>query len=176
VKFVFGEGSPSARLMFVGEGPGRDGDIQGRPFVGRAGALLDKMIKAIGMERGDAYIANIVKCRPPDNRVPAPDEARACMRYLERQIGIIKPDAIVGLGATPLRDMVGGAEKITRARGSWRTARAAGREVPFMPTFHPAYVLRNPTDQVKRDVWEDLKAAKRLVDQPAPAPSPPPGA
>jgi DNA polymerase len=170
VKFVFGEGSPDARLMFIGEGPGRDEDIQGRPFVGRAGALLDKMIGALGMSRGEAYIANIVKCRPPDNRVPTPDEAGTCMRYLERQIAIVKPDAIVGLGATPLREMVGGAEKITKARGNWRTARAAGREIPFMPTFHPAYVLRNPTDQVKRDVWEDLKAAKRLADQSGTAP------
>jgi DNA polymerase len=138
IKFVFGEGSPDARLMFVGEGPGRDEDIQGRPFVGRAGALLDKMIAALGMERRDVYIANIVKCRPPDNRVPTPDEAKACMRYLDRQIGIVKPDAIVGLGATPLRDMVGGAERITKVRGSWRGVRAAGREIPFMPTFHPA--------------------------------------
>jgi DNA polymerase len=175
VKFVFGEGSPSARLMFIGEGPGRDEDIQGRPFVGRAGALLDKMIGALGMARGDVYIANIVKCRPPDNRVPTLDEAGACMRYLERQIGIIGPAAIVGLGATPLRDMVGGAEKITKTRGNWRTVSAAGRDIPFMPTFHPAYVLRNYTHEVRGAVWEDLKAAKGLADQSRAAPPSPPG-
>jgi DNA polymerase len=151
--------------MFVGEGPGRDEDIQGRPFVGRAGALLDKMIAALGLSRGEVYIANIVKCRPPDNRVPTPDEARACSRYLERQIGIIGPGAIVGLGATPLRDLVGGAEKITKVRGSWHNIRTAGREIPFMPTFHPAYVLRQYTHEVRAAVWEDLQAAKKLVDQ-----------
>jgi DNA polymerase len=169
IKFVFGEGPPGARLMFVGEGPGRDEDIQGRPFVGRAGALLDRMIAALGLSRGEVYIANIVKCRPPDNRVPTPEEARACMRYLERQVGIIKPGAIVGLGATPLRDLVGGAEKITKVRGSWHSVRMAGGEIPFMPTFHPAYVLRNPTPEIKRAVWEDLKAAKKLADQSDPA-------
>ena len=164
VKFVFGEGSPNARLMFVGEGPGRDEDIQGRPFVGRAGALLDKMIGALGLERGDVYIANIVKCRPPDNRVPTPAEAKACARYLDKQIALVKPAALVGLGATPLRNLVGGEEKITKVRGTWHTVKAAGREIPFMPTFHPAYVLRNYTHEVRAAVWEDLKEAKRLAD------------
>jgi len=164
VKFVFGEGSPNARLMFVGEGPGRDEDIQGRPFVGRAGALLDKMIGALGLARGDVYIANIVKCRPPDNRVPTPAEAKACARYLEKQVALVKPAALVGLGATPLRDLVGGAEKITKVRGAWHKVKAAGREIPFMPTFHPAYVLRNYTHEVRAAVWEDLKEAKRLAD------------
>jgi DNA polymerase len=161
IKLVFGEGPPDARLMFVGEGPGMDEDIQGRPFVGRAGALLDKMIESIGMARGDVYIANIVKCRPPDNRVPTPMESKACIRYLEKQIELVGPEAIVGLGATPLRELAGLPEGITKVRGAWRTVGIAGRRIPFMPTFHPAYVLRRYTPEVRRAVWEDLKAAAK---------------
>jgi len=160
IKFVFGEGLSNARMMFVGEGPGRDEDLQGRPFVGRAGALLDKMIAALGMERGDVYIANIVKCRPPDNRVPTPFESQTCLRYLHRQIEIIKPAVLVGLGATPLRDLIGIASGITKIRGTWHTATVAGREIPFMPTFHPAYVLRQYTKEVRQAVWEDLQTAQ----------------
>ncbi len=165
LKFVFGEGDPKARLMFVGEGPGRDEDLQGRPFVGKAGELLDKMIGAIGLKREDAYIANVVKCRPPDNRTPAPDEARACLGYLHRQIELIRPAVIVTLGATPLRELVGVSEGITRVRGQWKRVRVGDREIPVMPTFHPAYVLRQYTQDVRRAVWEDLKAAKEWVDK-----------
>lgn len=165
LKFVFGEGDPQARLMFVGEGPGRDEDLQGRPFVGKAGELLDKMIGAIGLTRGQTYIANVVKCRPPDNRTPTSDEARACLGYLHRQIELIQPAVIVTLGATPLRELVGVSEGITRVRGQWRRVKVGGREVPVMPTFHPAYVLRQYTQDVRRAVWEDLRAAKEWIDR-----------
>jgi DNA polymerase len=165
IKFVFGEGSPNAQMMFIGEGPGSEEDIMGRPFVGRAGALLDKMIAALGMARGDVYIANIVKCRPPDNRVPTPAEAQACTRYLMKQIELIKPKVIVGLGAIPLREMLGIPSGITRIRGSWHIIRAADREIPYMPTFHPAYVLRSYTKEVRQAVWEDLQAAKKRAEE-----------
>lgn len=165
LKFVFGEGHPRARLLFVGEGPGRDEDQQGRPFVGKAGDLLDKMIGAIGLRREDTYIANVVKCRPPDNRAPAPEEASACLGYLHRQIELIQPAVIVTLGATPLRELVGVSTGITRVRGQWQRVRLGDREIPVMPTFHPAYVLRQYTPEVRRAVWEDLRAAKAWVDK-----------
>ena len=166
LKFVFGEGDPLARLMFVGEGPGRDEDLQGRPFVGKAGELLDRMIGALGMKREEVYIANVVKCRPPDNRTPTPGEARACLGYLYRQIELVSPAVIVTLGATPLRELVGVSEGITRVRGQWKRVNVGGREIPVMPTFHPAYVLRQYTQEVRRAVWEDLKAARAWVDRP----------
>ncbi|MBK7294169.1 MAG: uracil-DNA glycosylase [Holophagaceae bacterium] len=165
LKFVFGEGDPSARLLFVGEGPGRDEDLQGRPFVGKAGELLDKMIGAIGLRRDQTYIANVVKCRPPDNRTPTSEEAAACLGYLRRQIELIRPAVIVTLGATPLRELVGVSEGITRVRGQWKRVVVGGREIPVMPTFHPAYVLRQYTQDVRRAVWEDLKAAKEWADK-----------
>lgn len=165
LKFVFGEGDPKARLMFVGEGPGRDEDQQGRPFVGKAGELLDKMIGAIGLRREDTYIANVVKCRPPDNRTPTSEEARACLGYLRRQIELVRPAVIVTLGATPLRELLGISEGITRVRGQWKRLQIGGRDIPVMPTFHPAYVLRQYTQDVRRSVWEDLKAAKEWVDK-----------
>jgi DNA polymerase len=167
MKFVFGEGNPGAQLMFVGEGPGRDEDLQGRPFVGKAGELLDKMIGALGLRREDTYIANVVKCRPPDNRTPTLEEARACLGYLYRQIELIRPAVIVTLGATPLRELVGVSLGITRARGQWQRVQVGGREIPVMPTFHPAYVLRQYTQDVRRAVWEDLKAAKEWADKSA---------
>lgn len=165
---VFGEGNPDADLMFIGEGPGRDEDLQGRPFVGRAGELLDKMIGAIGLKRADVYIGNIVKCRPPDNRTPTPQEAGTCLPYLHRQIELIRPKVIVTLGATPLRELLGVTTGITRVRGRWhRLARGGTPEggIPVMPTFHPAYVLRQYTQEVRKAVWEDLKAAKKWVDE-----------
>jgi DNA polymerase len=170
LRFVFGEGDPAARLLFVGEGPGRDEDLQGRPFVGKAGELLDRMIGAIGLSREQVYIANVVKCRPPDNRVPTGPEAAACLSYLKRQIELIRPAVIVTLGATPLRELVGESAGITRVRGQWRRVQVGGREIPVMPTFHPAYVLRQYTQEVRKAVWEDLKAAKAWVDrEPSPA-------
>lgn len=165
LNLVFGEGSPDADLMFIGEGPGRDEDHQGRPFVGRAGELLEKMIGAIGLDRSQVYIANIVKCRPPDNRTPTPQEAGACLGILRRQIDLVAPKVIVTLGATPLRELVGVTTGITRVRGQWhRLELGGGRAVPVMPTFHPAYVLRQYTQDVRRAVWEDLKSARRWLD------------
>lgn len=166
LRFVFGEGSPGARMMFVGEGPGRDEDLQGRPFVGRAGELLDKMIGALGLQRDQVYIANVVKCRPPDNRTPTPEESRACLGILWRQIELVDPGVIVTLGATPLRELAGEAQGITRVRGQWRQVQVGGRTYPVMPTFHPAYVLRQYTQEVRRAVWEDLQAAKAWLDRP----------
>ena len=165
IHFVFGEGSPSADLMFIGEGPGRDEDLQGRPFVGKAGELLDKMIGALGLARSEVYIANVVKCRPPDNRTPHPEEAAACLGYLRRQIGLIQPKVIVTLGATPLRELLGAKEGITKVRGQWKRLELGGRAIPVMPTFHPAYVLRQYTQDVRRAVWGDLQAAKAEMDK-----------
>ena len=163
LRFVFGEGSPSARLMFIGEGPGRDEDLQGRPFVGKAGELLDKMIGALGLQRSEVYIANVVKCRPPDNRTPTAQEAQRCLGYLRRQIEMIRPSVIVTLGATPLRELLGVQTGITRIRGQWQRLDMLGG-LPVMPTFHPAYVLRQYTQDVRRAVWEDLQAAKAWAD------------
>ena len=166
LRFVFGEGDPAAKLMFIGEGPGRDEDLQGRPFVGKAGELLDKMIGALGYARREVYIANVVKCRPPDNRTPAKEEAAACLGYLRRQIELIQPKVIVTLGATPLRELLGVTEGITRVRGQWKRLELGGRSIPVMPTYHPAYVLRQYTQEVRKAVWEDLQEAKAWIDRP----------
>jgi DNA polymerase len=155
--------------MFVGEGPGREEDLQGRPFVGRAGELLDKMIGAIGFKRSEVYIANVVKCRPPDNRVPEPQEVARCLPYLRRQIELVRPAVIVTLGATPLRELAGVRSSITRTRGQWQRLDMLGG-IPLMPTFHPAYVLRQYTQEVRRAVWADLQEARKWLDQhPGPA-------
>lgn len=148
---VFARGNPNAELMFVGEGPGADEDAQGLPFVGKAGQLLDKMIEAMGFKTDEVYIANIVKCRPPDNRKPEPSEAAACVGYLQEQIALVRPRAIVALGATACEGLLG-ISGITRLRGTWRLYRG---EIPVMPTFHPAYLLRAP--EAKREVWADLQ-------------------
>lgn len=151
---VPGEGSPHARLMFIGEGPGRDEDLSGRPFVGRAGQLLDKMITAIGLSREEVYIANVVKCRPPQNRAPEADETAACMPYLRAQVGLIRPQVIVLLGSSALGAILGPEHRITRERGAWIERKG----VWFMPTFHPAALLRD--ESKKRPVWEDLKKVR----------------
>lgn len=148
---VFARGNPNAELMFVGEGPGADEDAQGLPFVGKAGQLLDKMIEAMGYKPEDVYIANIVKCRPPNNRKPEPTEMAACVGYLHEQIALVRPRAIVALGATACEGLLG-VSGITRLRGTWRLYRG---EIPVMPTFHPAYLLRTP--EAKREVWADLQ-------------------
>ena len=148
---VFGVGDPHARLMFVGEGPGQDEDEQGEPFVGKAGQLLTRIIEAIGLERSDVYIANVVKSRPPQNRNPEPDEIAACMPFLERQIASIAPAVIVTLGNVPTKALLGVETGIMRMRGNWREYRG----IPVMPTFHPAYLLRTPGD--KRLVWDDMR-------------------
>lgn len=151
---VFGEGDPDAKLMFVGEGPGRTEDELGRPFVGAAGQLLDRIIEAIGLTREQVYIGNVVKCRPPDNRLPLPDEAKACRPWLEEQIAIIDPAIIVCLGALATQTLVSPEARITRWRGQWYER--DGRLV--MPTFHPAALLRDPAK--KRPVWEDMKLVR----------------
>jgi DNA polymerase len=152
---VFGEGNPKAKLMFIGEGPGMDEDQQGRPFVGAAGQLLTKMINAMQFSRDDVYIANIVKCRPPNNRVPLPDEANVCLPYLERQVELIQPQVIVLLGATPLQYILG-LTGIMRRRGQWGEYKG----IKVMPTYHPAFLLRRP--EAKRDVWNDLQEVMKL--------------
>ncbi len=159
---VFGEGNPSAELMFIDEGPGADEDALGRPFVGAAGQLLDKMIDAMGFSRSEVYIANIVKCRPPRNRVPLPDEVSACIGCLKRQIGLVSPKCIVLLGATAARNLLNTASGITRLRGNWMSY----GDIPAMPTFHPSYLLRDPS--AKPLAWSDLKQVLRLLGRPVP--------
>jgi DNA polymerase len=151
---VFGEGNPNASLMFVGEGPGADEDAQGRPFVGRAGQLLTKIIEAINMKRSDVYIANIVKSRPPGNRVPEPDEVVACLPFLKKQIEAIRPQIIVTLGAVATNNLLSATLSITKVRGEFRELGG----ILIMPTFHPSYLLRNPAG--KREVWEDMKKVR----------------
>lgn len=166
LNLVFGEGDPAAALMFIGEGPGEEEDRAGRPFVGRSGQLLDKQIEAMGLKREQVYIANVVKIRPPGNRVPTPEEAQRCMPWLVRQIEIIHPRAIVTLGATPSKYMLANpALAITRERGQWKDYRG----IPLMPTFHPAYLLRAYTPENRRRVWEDLQKVMELLGLPIPA-------
>jgi len=160
---VFGGGSPCAEIMFVGEAPGRDEDIQGEPFVGRAGELLTKIIAAMGCKREDVYIANVLKCRPPENRTPLPHEVTNCLPYLISQIELVQPKVIVALGATAVRALLDVQLGITKMRGHWYTF----RNIPIMPTFHPAYLLRNPA--AKREVWEDMKAVLERLGREAPA-------
>ena len=148
---VLGEGDVHASLMFIGEGPGQQEDLSGRPFVGAAGQLLDKMLAAIGMTREQVYICNIVKCRPPQNRVPEPDERAACMDYLRQQVALVRPKVIVCLGSTPTRALLGDHMRITRDRGVWQLKKG----VWFMPTYHPAALLRD--ESKKREAWHDLK-------------------
>jgi uracil-DNA glycosylase family 4 len=151
---VFGQGNPRAELMFVGEAPGRDEDEQGLAFVGRAGQLLTKIIEAMGKSREDVFISNILKCRPPNNRDPEPDEVAACRPFLEEQIRLIAPRVVVTLGTFAAQVILETDEPIGRLRGRWRTARG----VRVMPTFHPAFLLRSP--ERKKDVWEDLKLVR----------------
>ena len=151
---VLGEGDLHAALMFIGEGPGAQEDETGRPFVGAAGQLLDKMLAAIGLTREQVYICNIVKCRPPSNRVPEADERAACMDYLRQQVALVRPKVIVCLGSTPTRALLGDQMRITRDRGVWQFHKG----VWFMPTFHPAALLRD-VDK-KRPAWEDFKAIR----------------
>ena len=149
---VFGVGNPKARLVFVGEGPGEDEDLQGEPFIGRAGQLLTKMIEAMGLKRGDAYICNVVKCRPPGNRPPQPDEILTCRPFLEKQIDTIKPEIIVALGTHAAQTLLNTPEKISALRGRFHGYR---NNILLMPTFHPSYLLRSP--EKKKEVWEDMK-------------------
>ena len=155
---VFGVGNPDADLVFVGEGPGRDEDLQGVPFVGRAGQLLTKIIASIGLTRDEVYIANVVKCRPPGNRNPEPDEVQICEPFLFRQLDRIRPRVVVALGAFAVRTLLGTSQAISRLRGQVYDYRGA----KLVPTFHPAFLLRSPDR--KRDVWEDMKRVRALLD------------
>ena len=161
-KIVFGTGSPKARLMFVGEGPGRDEDLSGEPFVGRAGKLLTDMIKAMGLQREEVYIANIVKCRPPENRQPEHDEVEACSPFLMRQIDVIRPQVICTLGNTPTQTLLQTTQGISKFRGQWFDF----RDTKLLPTYHPAYLLRNPA--AKADVWKDLQKVMAVLGLQAP--------
>lgn len=152
-KIVFGDGDPNARLFFVGEGPGADEDAQGLPFVGRAGQLLNNMIHAMGLSREQVYIANIVKCRPPGNRVPEPDEAHTCSQFLFRQIDIVRPEVIVALGATAATYLLGAKSPLNSLRGHLHSVRGAR----LIVTYHPAYLLRDPRQ--KKEAWKDLQIA-----------------
>jgi DNA polymerase len=158
---VFGEGNPDAPVVFVGEGPGEEEDRSGRPFVGRAGELLSRMIASVGWRREDVYICNIVKCRPPQNREPRLEEVAMCQPFLDQQILAIRPRALVALGKPASSALLGAPVAITRIRGQWQK----WRDIPLMPTFHPAYLLRNYTRETRQAVWEDLKAVRALVDR-----------
>lgn len=154
---VFGTGNPKARLMFVGEGPGEEEDRQGEPFVGAAGKRLNHWIARIGLSREEVYIANIVKCRPPGNRAPLPEEAASCLPYLRRQIRAVRPDVLCTLGAVALNILLGNDDRITRARGGWRELDG----IPLIPTYHPAYILRNASKEA--EVFEDFgRIAEKL--------------
>lgn len=154
---VFGVGDPNARLMFIGEGPGRDEDLQGEPFVGRAGQLLTKMIEAMGLKRPDVYIANIVKCRPPDNRYPEPDEVETCLPFLIRQVEAIRPRVLITLGNLATQTILQTKTGITALHGTFRDYLG----IPLMPTYHPAFLLRNPN--MKRPCWEDLQKVMEFL-------------
>jgi DNA polymerase len=157
-QIVFGVGNPNADLMFVGEAPGGDEDVQGIPFVGRAGQLLTKIIEAIDLKRDDVYIANVIKCRPPQNRNPEQDEVETCEPFLFQQIDIIKPKVIVALGTFAARALLRTLDPISRLRGRVYDYRGA----KLIPTFHPAFLLRNPA--AKREVWEDMKVVRKLLN------------
>jgi DNA polymerase len=157
---VFGEGNPQAELMFIGEGPGADEDATGRPFVGRAGQLLTKMIEAIDLKREDVYIANVVKSRPPDNRTPESDEVKACIPFLFRQIAAIRPKLIVALGNPAMQALLDTKIGITKMRGHFQDYPRIP-EIKVLPTFHPAYLLRSPDK--KREAWEDLKKVRAFL-------------
>ncbi len=154
---VFGVGNPHARIVFVGEAPGREEDEQGEPFVGEAGRLLDRILLAMGLQRQEVYICNVEKCRPPGNRDPLPAEIEACEPYLRRQLAAIAPELIVSLGRFAAQTLLRDQSPISRLRGKWREY--AG--IPLMPTYHPAFLLRNP--EAKREVWEDMKQVMRRL-------------
>jgi DNA polymerase len=160
-QLVFADGNPQARLMFVGEAPGRDEDIEGLPFVGRSGKLLDRMLSAIGLDRTSVYIANIVPWRPPGNRTPTPQESQICLPFISRQIELADPDILVCLGGPSAQTLLGIKEGITKTRGRWFTFNTGKREIRAMPTFHPAFLLRSPLQ--KRFAWRDFLAIKKAL-------------
>jgi DNA polymerase len=160
-QLVFADGNPQARLMFVGEAPGRDEDLEGLPFVGRSGKLLDRMLAAIGLDRSSVYIANIVPWRPPGNRDPSPHETAVCLPFIRRQIELCDPDILVCLGKPSMQTLLATSEPISRVRGRWFKFDTGTREIRAMPTFHPAFLLRSPLQ--KRFAWRDFLAIKKAL-------------
>jgi DNA polymerase len=160
-RLVFADGNPEARVMFVGEAPGRDEDIAGLPFVGRSGQLLDRMIAAIGLDRSKAYIANVIPWRPPGNRTPTPQETLVCLPFIQRQIELVDPDVLVTLGNPSTQSLLGTREGIMRTRGKWFDYDTGTRTIRALPTFHPAYLLRSPS--YKRMSWQDLRAIAKVL-------------
>jgi len=160
-QLVFADGNPQARVMFVGEAPGRDEDIEGLPFVGRSGKLLDRMLAAIGLDRTQVYIANIVPWRPPGNRTPTPQESQICLPFILRQIELADPDVLVCLGGPSAQTLLGIKDGITKTRGRWFTFNTGKREIRALPTFHPAFLLRSPLQ--KRFAWRDFLAIKKAL-------------
>jgi uracil-DNA glycosylase len=164
-RLVFADGNPQARVMFVGEAPGRDEDIEGLPFVGRSGKLLDRMMAAIGLDRKSAYIANVIPWRPPGNRTPTPQETQICLPFIQRQIELVNPDVLVTLGNPSTQTLLSTREGIMRSRGKWFDYDTGSRKIRALATFHPAYLLRSPS--YKRMSWQDLRAIAKALAQPA---------
>jgi uracil-DNA glycosylase len=164
-RLVFADGNPQARVMFVGEAPGRDEDIEGLPFVGRSGKLLDRMIAAIGLDRSKAYIANVIPWRPPGNRTPTPQETQICLPFIQRQIELVNPDVLVTLGNPSTQTLLSTREGIMRTRGKWFDYDTGTRTIRAIATFHPAYLLRSPS--YKRMTWQDLRSIAKALEQPA---------
>ena len=160
-RLVFADGNPQAKVMFVGEAPGRDEDMEGLPFVGRSGKLLDRMLAAVGLDRTSVYIANIVPWRPPGNRTPTPQESQICLPFIMRQIELADPDVLVCLGGPSAQTLLGIREGITKTRGRWFAFNTGKREIRAMPTFHPAFLLRSPLQ--KRFAWRDFLAIKKAL-------------
>jgi DNA polymerase len=160
---VFSDGNPAGRVMFIGEAPGRDEDLQGKSFVGRSGQLLDRMLAAIGLDRDTVYIANVIYWRPPGNRDPSPVERAQCRPFIIRQIELADPEIIVPIGAVPARELIGTTSGILRLRGQWKSFKVNGREIPVMPSLHPAYLLRQPAQ--KKLAWRDFLAIRRKLDE-----------
>ena len=156
-KLAYGVGNPNARLVLVGDAPGREEDLQGEPFVGEAGQLLDRILQAMGLHRNDVYICNVLKCRPPNNRDPQSDEVATCEVFLARQIAAIRPQVIIGLGRFAVHSLLKTNAPISKLRGEWQSYQG----IPLMPTYHPAYLLNNP--EGKRDVWDDMKQVLRRL-------------
>src|SRR5467141_1019872 len=162
-RLVFADGNPQARIMFVGEAPGREEDLEGLPFVGRSGKLLDRMMAAIGLDRTKAYIANVIPWRPPGNRTPTPQETQICLPVVQRQIELVNPDVLVTLGNPSTQTLLGTREGIMRSRGKWFDYDTGSRAIRALPTFHPAYLLRSPS--YKRMAWQDLRAIAKALEQ-----------
>jgi uracil-DNA glycosylase family 4 len=166
-RLVFADGNPQARIMFVGEAPGRDEDIEGLPFVGRSGKLLDRMISAIGLDRTRAYIANVIPWRPPGNRTPTPQETQICLPFIQRQIELVNPDVLVTLGNPSTQTLLSTREGIMRTRGKWFDYDTGTRVIRALATFHPAYLLRSPS--YKRMSWQDLRSIAKALEQAPPS-------